>query len=91
MGTSSGSPTARAFTYDPRIRSFARYFRTEALDELLRRLEFGLPKGALKLIDLPVALSRGQYLGLFAVAASTVDAVYALDIVCLSALNFRTA
>lgn len=51
----------------------------EALDELLRRLEFGLPKGALKLIDLPVALSRGQYLGLFAAGAGTVDAVYALD------------
>lgn len=51
----------------------------EALDELLRELEFGLPKGALKLIDLPVALSRGQYLGLFAAGAGTVDAVYALD------------
>jgi replicative superfamily II helicase len=51
----------------------------EALDELLRRLEFGLPRGALKLIDLPVALTRGQYLGLFAAGAGTVDAVYALD------------
>jgi hypothetical protein len=51
----------------------------EAFDELLGRLEFGLRKGALKLINLRVALSRGQYLGLFAAGAGTVDVAHALD------------
>ena len=32
------------------------------LDELLLRLEVGLPTDALPLMDLPHALSRGQYL-----------------------------
>jgi helicase len=31
-----------------------------ALDELPRRVEFGLPAAALGLMALPVALSRGQ-------------------------------
>lgn len=40
-----------------------------ALDGLLRRLEFGLPADALELVGLPVALSRGQYIALFAAGA----------------------
>jgi hypothetical protein len=50
-----------------------------ALDELLRRLEFGLPAAALGLTELPVALSRGQYLALFAAGAGTAAAAKALD------------
>src|SRR5258708_39259109 len=46
-----------------------------ALDELLRRLEFGLPAAALGLMALPVALSRGQYLALFAAGGRSVDTV----------------
>ena len=51
-----------------------------ALDELLRRLEFGLPAAALGLTELPVTLSRGQYLALFAVGAGTAVAAMALDL-----------
>ena len=50
-----------------------------ALDELLRRLEFGLPKAALELTELSVALSRGQYLALLATGAAIADAAKALD------------
>ncbi|WP_230646756.1 DEAD/DEAH box helicase [Bradyrhizobium sp. Leaf401] len=50
-----------------------------ALDELLRRLEFGLPADALGLMGLPIALSRGQYLALHAAGARTIDAVRSLD------------
>jgi len=51
-----------------------------ALDELLRRLEFGLPAAALGLTELPVTLSRGQYLALFAVGLGTAVAAMALDL-----------
>lgn len=50
-----------------------------ALDGLLRRLEFGLPTEALDLMALPVALSRGQYLALFAAGSRSVDAVLSLS------------
>jgi replicative superfamily II helicase len=50
-----------------------------ALDGLLRRLEFGLPTEALELMALPVALSRGQYLALFAAGSRSVDAVLSLS------------
>jgi replicative superfamily II helicase len=50
-----------------------------ALDGLLRRLEFGLPAGALGLMALPVALSRGQYLALYAAGARTVDTVLSIS------------
>jgi helicase len=50
-----------------------------ALDELLRRLEFGLPAAALGLTDLSAALSRGQYLALLAAGAGTAAAAKALD------------
>jgi helicase len=50
-----------------------------ALDGLLRRLEFGLPADALGLMALPVALSRGQYLALFAAGARSIGTVAALS------------
>jgi hypothetical protein len=50
-----------------------------ALDELLHRLELGLPKAALGLTELPVALSRWQCVALFAVGAGTADAAKVLD------------
>ena len=51
-----------------------------ALDGLLRRLEFGLPTEALELMALPVALSRGQYLALFAAGSRSADAVLSLSL-----------
>lgn len=36
-----------------------------ALDHILQRLEFGLPQEALPLLELPVPLTRGQYLELW--------------------------
>jgi helicase len=50
-----------------------------ALDELLRRLEFGLPADALGLTALPIPLSRGQYLALLAAGAGSTEAAKALD------------
>lgn len=50
-----------------------------ALDKILRRLEFGLPAATLGLTELPVELSRGQYLALFAAGAGTAAAAKALD------------
>jgi len=44
----------------------------EALDEVLRRLEFGLPSRSLPLLRLPISLTRGQYLAL--TAAGGIDA-----------------
>lgn len=35
------------------------------VDNLLKRLELGIPNEALSLLDLPVSLLRGEYLGLF--------------------------
>lgn len=37
----------------------------DAIDQLLRQLEFGLPTEALELINLPVSLPRGEYLALY--------------------------
>lgn len=48
-------------------------------DDLLRRIEFGLPAAALPLLALPVTLGRGQYLALHAVGARSVDAVLSLS------------
>lgn len=50
-----------------------------ALDGLLRRLEFGLPTDAIGLMALPVALSRGQYLALYAEGGRSIDTVVALN------------
>ena len=49
-----------------------------ALDELLKRIEFGLPVAALPLLALPVTLTRGQTLALANAGANTKDAVNAL-------------
>lgn len=47
----------------------------EALDEVLRRLEFGLPAAAMLLVRLPVAMTRGEYLALHKAGAVNADAV----------------
>jgi hypothetical protein len=46
-----------------------------AMDKLLRRLEVGIPDGALDLLSVPVSLRRGEYLALWRAGAATVDAV----------------
>lgn len=51
----------------------------KGLDDILQRLEFGLPAKALPLTKLPVPLTRGQYLALVNVGASTPDDVNALS------------
>ncbi len=43
------------------------------LDKLLHRLEFGLPEAALRLTDISLQLTRGQYLALFACGCTTAD------------------
>jgi hypothetical protein len=45
----------------------------QAMEALLRRLETGVPAGALSLLDLPIPLSRGEYLALF---SDGVDALH---------------
>lgn len=45
------------------------------IDQLLTRLEFGLPERALPLLALPIRLSRGQYLSLFNAGILTPEAV----------------
>lgn len=45
----------------------------ERLSNLLLQLEFGLPLEALDLINLPVPLSRGQYLALFRLGVKSKD------------------
>ena len=47
----------------------------KAVDELLRRLECGLPSEALSLTTVPLTLTRGQYLALFAAGCTTADDV----------------
>jgi helicase len=49
------------------------------LDEVLQRLEFGLPSTALPLVNLPVRLTRGQYLALVNAGAGTPEKVHALS------------
>lgn len=50
----------------------------EAVDALVQRLEAGLPEGALRLMDLPAGLTRGEYLALYNAGHSTTEAVMAL-------------
>ncbi|MHB1099824.1 MAG: DEAD/DEAH box helicase [Burkholderiales bacterium] len=45
------------------------------LDVLLERLEFGLPEGAIILRQLPISLTRGQYLALHAAGVQSIDGV----------------
>lgn len=49
-----------------------------AIDELLSRLEFGLPVRALPLLGLPLPLNRGQYLALAEAGVLDIDAVDAM-------------
>jgi helicase len=48
------------------------------LDEVLQRLELGLPSSALPLLKLPVSLTRGQYLALMNIGVATPEGVHAL-------------
>lgn len=50
-----------------------------ALDEVLQRLEFGLPAAALPLLHLPVTLTRGQCLALHRAGVLNLQAVSALS------------
>lgn len=51
----------------------------KGLDEVLQRLEFGLPSAALPLTKLPVALTRGQCLALFGAGVTTRDQIISMD------------
>ena len=51
-----------------------------ALDELLRRLEFGLPTAAIPLTEIPLALDRGEFLALYAAGCATGDDVKGLSV-----------
>lgn len=55
-----------------------------SLDNLLKRLEFGVPENAMDLIDLPTPLSRGQYLALFNAGFTTIEQVQDINIEKLS-------
>lgn len=48
-------------------------------DRLTTRLELGLPEAALPLLDLPVRLTRGQYLTLFRTGLTRASDVLALE------------
>jgi helicase len=50
----------------------------EAIDILVQRLEAGLPGEALGLMDLPVELTRGEYLALHNAGCSTPETVLGL-------------
>jgi len=52
---------------------------SEGLDIVLDQLETGLPEECLGLLELPVTLTRGQYLDLHAAGLSTVAAVWSAD------------
>jgi hypothetical protein len=45
----------------------------KGLDEILQRIEFGLPSAALPLTKAPVRLTRGQCLALLSVGVHNVD------------------
>jgi helicase len=47
----------------------------EAVDRILKRLEEGLPENALPLLDLPMRLTRGEYLALWHTNARSPEAV----------------
>lgn len=47
----------------------------ENVDRLLKRLEIGLPENAIGLLDLPVRLTRGEYLGLWGAGFTEADEV----------------
>jgi replicative superfamily II helicase len=49
-----------------------------AVDILVQRLEVGLPEGALGLMNLPVTLTRGEYLALYSAGYSTIETVLSI-------------
>jgi replicative superfamily II helicase len=51
----------------------------DAIEELLKRLEVGIPADALGLSTLPVSLSRGEYLGLYRAGVKTAADLWSLD------------
>jgi helicase len=55
-------------------------------ERLLNRLEIGIPEAALPLLDLPMALTRGEYLALSNAGVSSVDAVKTLPLARLEEL-----
>jgi helicase len=62
------------------------------LDEILKRLEFGLPANSLKLVEIPTPMTRGQYLSLINVQANKPEDVYALtDTVLINCVGKATA
>src|SRR5690606_23593635 len=58
----------------------------ESVDALLQRLEFGLPEEALALLELPVRLTRGQYLSLHRSGVSAPEQVWSVSDAGLTAL-----
>lgn len=54
-----------------------------SVDDILQRLEFGLPSNALALTKLPISLTRGQYLALTNAGCSVPDDVAGLSFECL--------
>jgi len=50
-----------------------------SLDTVLKRLEFGLPEAALRLTELPMVLTRGQYIALWQAGCSTHEEVAQLS------------
>ena len=46
------------------------------IDALVRRLEVGVPAGALSLLDLPIPLTCGEYLALLSEGLTTPSAVW---------------
>lgn len=51
----------------------------EAVDRLLKQLEAGLPADALDLLNLPIALPRGEYLALYNADYKKPDSVFSLS------------
>lgn len=50
---------------------------SEEIDQLLKRIEFGLPKEALGLLDLPIKMRRGDYLNLYNSGICTIGQFWA--------------
>jgi helicase len=48
----------------------------ESIDQLLRRIEIGLPAHALGLVDIPTDLARGDYLALLGAGIQTVEQLW---------------
>jgi helicase len=49
----------------------------EAIDMLLKQLELGLPRNAIGLLSITIALSRGEYLALLNAGIESLDHVLA--------------